>query len=195
MSLTLYDEALKQKLENVFPHVIIAPPDDAFTRSDEDFDGKVELPLISAWRLSNPINFEDYNHFESFRGRPTRMKNESTLVRSEGLPVTITYQIDIWAQLREYADGIYRELVYYLLTNPNLTINIPSIDSPIDFAMSLTDVDTSTDYASFKDNNIVHRYTLTYEIPCARMFFETESALLVKEIPVKLIEIGGKSNE
>lgn len=191
MSLELYDKALKEKLENVFPNVILAPPDDAFSRSNED--GKVKLPLISAWRLSNPINFEEFNHYETFTGRRSRQLQDN-MVLTEGLPITITYQIDIWAQKREYADGIYRELVYYLMTNPNLQLKIPSVDSPVDFSMKLTDVDTSTDYASFDSNNIVHRYTLTYEVPYAKLFFEHDSAKLVKSIPITLIMNGGTND-
>ena len=122
MSLELYDKSLLEKLESLFSNVIMAPTDDAFKRSNED--GKVLLPLISAYRLSNPINMEDYNRYEVFSGRLVNIEENSKLIKQQGLPITITYQIDIWAAKRIHADGLFRELVYHLLTNPNLSIQL-----------------------------------------------------------------------
>lgn len=195
MSLELYDKAMIDKLSNLFPNVIMAPPDQAFNRSNKS--GKVKLPLISVYRISNPIDFEDFNHYETFTGaRTTRYKKDiDKELLLNGLPVTITYQIDIWAQLRKYADGLYRELVYYLMRNPNLTIQVPNVGTKFDFAMTLTDIDTSTDYDSFDEKNTIHRYTLTYEIPRARMFFENESNKYVKSIPLSIIDIDEDNNK
>jgi hypothetical protein len=196
--LSIYDNALESKLLAIYPKVVSAPPDNAFERSNEN--GKIKLPFISFYRMSNPVNFEEFNHYESFRGRKVGYRTDgndsyTSQLLMEGLPVTITYQIDIWAQSREYADGIYRELVFYLTTHPNLTIKVPNIDSDLDFALKLTDCDTSTDYDSFTDKNIIHRYTLTYELDNARMFFDNESANLIKEIPVKLVNLNDNKED
>lgn len=212
MSLELYDRALEHKLRNVFENVIMAPPDDAFARSNKE--GEVKLPLISAYRMSNEIDWENFNHPASFSGRATRVRYaEGTETDTEGnprktavnwdsnpvvdpsmregleayrksetIPIKITYQIDIWAQLRKYADEIFRELVFYLLHYPDLLIEIPSVEKPLVFSMQLTDTSTETDY-EFGDTNVIHRYTLTYEVPFAQLFYEPDSVPPVLHIP------------
>ena len=212
MSLELYDLALEKKLKNIFENVIMAPPDDAFARSNKE--GKVRLPLISAYRMSNEVNWDEFNHPASFRGRPTRVeyregfKNDDkgnpryadvnwkhnpvnspsmrrgldTYRLTESVPIKITYQIDIWAQLRKYADEIFRELVFYLLHYPDLLVEIPSVQEPLVFSLQLTDTSTETDY-EFGDTNVIHRYTLTYEVPFAQLFYEPDSVPPVLHIP------------
>lgn len=185
MTLSLYDEAMNEKLTAMFSNYIMAPPDEAFTRETED--GKVDLPLISAYRISNPINFEEYNGYEVFAGRVTRRNMTSPdLIRQQGLPVTITYQIDIWATKRTEADGLYREVVFYLMTHPNISVIIPGIEQPFHFSMKLTDTDSPTEYGSFGDNGEIHRYTLTYEIASARMFFQSKNLDLVHDVNVAM---------
>ena len=212
MSLELYDLALEKKLKNIFENVIISPPDDAFARSNKE--GKVRLPLISAYRMSNEVNWDEFNHPASFRGKPTRVeyldgfKNDDqgnpryadiswkhnpitnpSMRRgldayriTETVPIKITYQIDIWAQLRKYADEIFRELVFYMLHYPDLLVEIPSVQEPLVFSLQLTDTSTETDY-EFGDTNVIHRYTLTYEVPYAQIFFEPDSVPPVLHIP------------
>ena len=212
MSLELYDLALEKKLKNVFENVIMSPPDDAFARSNKE--GKVRLPLISAYRMSNEVNWDEFNHPASFRGKPTRvqyregfendnqgnpryadvnwknnpinnpsMRNGLDAYRfTESVPIKITYQVDIWAQLRKYADEIFRELVFYLLHYPDLLVEIPSVQEPLVFSLQLTDTSTETDY-EFGDMNVIHRYTLTYEVPYAQLFYEPDSVPPVLHIP------------
>lgn len=198
MSLQLYDKSLSDKLTAIFPNVIMAPPEQAFSRS-ADGKAKVKLPLVSAYRMTNPVNFEEYNRYEVTVGRAMRtnptVNNE--LLRQQGIPITITYQIDIWANFREHADGLYREIVFYMMTNPNLTIQLPNLPTPQDFAMKLTDVETPTEYASFDDSsNYLHRYTLTYEIDHARLFFQVDDVPLIYTIPTQFeVEPTGGEND
>lgn len=181
--LELYDFALKRKLETLFENVIMAPPEQAFDRSNKE--GKVKLPLVSAYRLSNPPNWEYFNHNEAFFGRYNQRTREAYIL-TQGIPVLITYQIDIWAYERFHADGIYREILFYFLQNPNLKIDIPTADQQFDFVMQLTDVETATDYDNTPERNMIHRYTMTYEVPSARMFMEGRNPPYLKEISVKI---------
>lgn len=213
MSLELYDKALEKKLKNIFENTIFAPPDEAFARSN--VEGKVRLPLISAYRISTEVNWEEFNQPASFRGKATgvryaegydldvdgeprpmgvnRFDNPVTnhekrkglegYRMTETVPVKLTYQVDIWAQLRKYADGIFSEVVFYLLHYPDLLVEIPSAEGGLVFSMNLVDTETSTDY-EFGDTNVIHRYTLTYEVPYAQMFYEPGDARPVLEIPV-----------
>lgn len=183
--LSIYDEAFRDKLVKVFPNVIVAPPDLAFVRSEQD--GKVPLPLISIYRLSNPIDLEDYNMYEAFVGKRLKV-DDDTFLLEKSLSMTINYQLDIWTQWRSHADGIFREVVYYLLRYPNLEVKIPEFQGAISrFALRYLDMDQPTDYDSFEDKNTIHRYTLNYEVPRAKLFYKGQSAKAVKSLPVKLV--------
>jgi hypothetical protein len=189
VSLELYDKSMSDKLKALFPNTIMAPPEEALGRSNDD-TADVKLPLVSVYRISNPINFEEYNRYEVFSGKVTRMSRQSEdIIRQQGLPITITYQIDIWASLRKDADGLYREIVFYLMTHPNLTIKMPNLEEPFNFSLKLTDVDTPTEYSSFSDTGTLHRYTLTYEIDNARLFFQSGVVDQIHQIDVEFINM------
>ena len=184
-NLSLYDESLRDRLLEVFDNVVIAPPEKAFNRSA--VKGKVQLPMISAYRMTNEIDLDEYNNFETFYGvRGSFNKQRDTYALIQGLPITIMYQIDIWAQLRAYADGIFRELVYHLVRYPNLVIKVPGFDEAQVFALQYEDMDQPTDYSSFTDTDQLHRYTLNYKVPRARLFYGTESAKIARTWPVAL---------
>lgn len=212
MSLELYDLALEKKLKNIFENVIMAPPDDAFARSNKE--GKVKLPLISAYRMSTEVNWDEFNHPASFHGATTRVRyrhgyefdkdgnprvtevnqynrpSTNPYMReglesyrmTETIPIRISYQIDIWAQLRKYADEIFREVAFYFLHYPDLLVEIPSVERPLVFSLQLTDTATETDY-EFGETNTIHRYSLTYEVPFAQLFYEPDSTPPVLHIP------------
>lgn len=184
--LSVYDKAMKAKLLEVFDNVISAPPEEAFTRSNKN--GKVPLPMISFFRMSNQLE-SDINHSELFYGNPIKNDGDKVLLM-EGLPITIVYQIDVWAQLRAYADGIFRELIYYLFRDPNLYVKIPEFNHDLIFALQYQDMDQPTDYESFTDKFQIHRYTLNFEVPRARLFYPHNSAKIVKSIPITLIDGG-----
>lgn len=176
--ISIYDEAFRDKLVKVFPNVIIAPPEKAFERSEQN--GKVELPLISLYRMSNPIDLSDFNMYEAFVGKILPIDdNENDLasfLMEKSLSMTINYQLDIWAQWRSHADGLFREVVYYLLRYPNLEIKIPEFGGATStFALRYLDMDQPTDYDSFEDKNVIHRYTLNYEVPRAKLFYKGQS--------------------
>ena len=182
--ISIYDEAFREKLVKVFPNVIIAPPELAFVRSEQE--GKVQLPLISLYRISNPIDLEDHNMYEHFSGKRIRVpEDEDAFLLEKSLSMTINYQLDIWAQWRSLADGLFREIVYYLLRNPNLEIKIPEFNGEIStFALRYLDCDQPTDYESFEDKNIIHRYTLSYEVPRAKLFYKGQEFIntLIKQM-------------
>lgn len=182
--ISIYDEAFRDKLIKVFPNVIIAPPERAFERSEQE--GKVQLPLVSLYRMSNPIDLTDYNMYEAFSGKRVPIpKDEDAFLLEKSISMTINYQLDIWAQWRSHADGLFREIVYYLLREPNLEIKIPEFGGAIStFALKYLDCDQPTDYESFEDKNVIHRYILSYEVPRAKLFYKGQEFInaLIKQM-------------
>ena len=188
--LSIYDSALQKKLLEVFPNIIVAHPDVVMKRASEK-DGKISLPMISMYRMANPIKEGEINHFEAFHGRAAKRISNDHIELEMALPIEIEYQIDIWAQKRSGADSLFRELVFFLLREPNLVINIPEFERPQIFSMKYESMDQPTDYSSIEESSPIHRYSLTYKVPDARLFYRGVSEKLVRHIPVNLIPVSG----
>ena len=187
MRISDYDKALEKKLTSIFPNVEGASPDEAFNTSDDHNDqAKIRIPLITFYRLSNPIS-DTVSHPEAFSGRITladMQKASGTAIRT--LPMTITYQIDIWATSRETIDDIYRELVFYFHRNPNLVVEDKSeFEEPLEFSMRLVDTETTASTQDFNTNNRLYNYTLTYEVD-AKLFYKKLDVNLIKFINIDI---------
>ena len=185
--LSIYDFALKKKLTSVFSNVVVAHPDIVLKRAAEVNDGNVALPMISMYRMNNPIKEGEINHFEAFHGRYARMDDCDSITLEMAVPIEIEYQVDIWAQYRTQADILFRELFFYLLREPNLEVNIPEFDASQVFALKYESMEQPTDYSSFEETYILHRYSITYKVPTARLLYRGKSAKLVHEIPVVMV--------
>ena len=167
-SLKLYEIALTEKLKSIFPNVKYASPDEAFNSSNNK--GKVKLPLITAYRVENPAMFGEMDNFaEKFRGRMTS-HTDLTSTNYMTVAVNLSYQIDIWANDRESLDGLYCELIFYMIRYPNLEITLDKF-SKLSFAMMLTDSESMTDTSSFDELGRLYHMSLTYEIPTAKLFY------------------------
>ena len=94
-------------------------------------NGKVVLPFIGVYRLPDfSINSEMTN--DSFLRRGYRMatsddsqiefKNQK--VAMHGLPVTLEYQLDVYAMKRDVCDGLTAELLMFLRENPWINVQI-----------------------------------------------------------------------
>lgn len=163
MSLELYDKSMIDKLKSVFGNVVYAPTDEALSRANDDTKGSVQLPLISVYRLDGRLSTESgfLSMPEHATGRWTRSQAQKGLL-TQSLPMDVVYQIDIWSVERVHADSIYSELLFYLIDQPNLSIDLPNLCRE-DFAMTITDTQSEIDMESFKDRGRLYRNTITLE--------------------------------
>ena len=185
MTLELYDEALEKKLKKLFPNIIGASPDEAMWSSNKD--GKVSLPLISFYRVNNPIDWNNYNNAEVFGTRGyTRSVNEDTgeIGKTLSISVTLTYQIDLWAADRKTVDQLFQDVLFALLLHPYIELDMSGTEKDKVFSLRLIDSQNSTDIPSFSRNNRIYRYTLTYQVNEARLMYQYNNKYSVKSIPV-----------
>lgn len=183
MSLSLYDEALQRKLKEVFPNVVGASTEEAFSASQEG--GKVRLPLISFYRISNPVDNATYNMPEAFKGRLASRRGDLA-DREMTIPIIITYQIDIWGTSRKVVDEIFTEFLYFMLRKPNLEIKLPTSDTKFDFSMILQDSENSTELSDFESIGRIYRSTLTYEVSAKLFYLEKASTNLIREFDIDI---------
>lgn len=191
-----YDEGLLNYLKGAlnFPNIVNAADSKAFDVSADKISHKVEvqLPMISFWRIANPLTYEGGGNF-AMRHRGMRMstnEQEGTAVAWRSLPVTLSYQLTIWSDRRSEVDDIYRELMMYLLTdNPHIKIQLEGMDVPEEFYIHVVDTDTSTDVDSFSDRGRLYTQNIMIDVQDAQLIF-SRNVTLAKNIEIRTVNLG-----
>lgn len=177
MSIHLYDEALKNKLKEVFENVVDASEDKALQYS-ENGEALVNLPLISFWRLNNNLS-TDYAQFplKNIGRRSNKMINNSKVVNYE-LNFNLEYQIDIWSDRRSECDDLFTEMILFLLQEPNLVIHDPNLNQSFNFPLQITETVTNVDLTQFSEQGNLYRQVITISIPNATVFFPVKRKII-----------------
>lgn len=188
MSLGKFDEAMVAKLKAVFPNVQNAQ-EERWSSDATDDTAQLRLPLITVWRVANPLAFGQFSNDSMVRRGYWHRESQTEGLVVKGLPVRIQYQIDIMSDRRVEVDDIFRELAMYLYESGVLDVEF-SMGEGVEpltrqFALTLMDNNPATDYASFSDKGKLYRETLNVEIPNAELLF-VKTAKTVLDIPVRL---------
>lgn len=122
----LYDTALVEDLRSILDdnRIHITPPDQVFRVVGELEDDTIEMPMISVVRSGTSLG--NSQHSMRFTGGLLSI-NELTLENNkiQAIPIQINYLLDVWTKHREENDNIVRELIFYYMTHPTLTVKIP----------------------------------------------------------------------
>lgn len=178
MAIYLYDEAIKNKLQRwiLDPNVIITSPSDTRKlfeyKLDVSNDKPLQLPLIALRRDPN-INLKNVNkHSKTFDGAVVSAdKNQIELLNV--VPITITYQIDIYCRYASEADEYARNFIFNLINYPKVTVKIPYNNSNIEHDSNLSIVGDLVDNSDIPERLIqgqFTRYTLTVAVTDAYLF-------------------------
>jgi hypothetical protein len=163
ISLLDYDKALFDKIKGIYDEVIFASPDEAFKINASQHDGRVLMPFISVWRLPEfAINRMTYNDSRVRAGDRLRFV-DNTQKNLRGVPVTLTYQVDIYSNKRNSCDGITSELVLHLLENPYVNVCFGGGEEPFvqQFELVVSDnINDNTNISDFEDTGRSYRLTV-----------------------------------
>lgn len=200
MSLYAYDQGLLNYLKDAlsFDNIINSAESSAFSNiveeSEEERNLKVEVPMISFWRTSNPLTIDGGGPFGlRHRGRVVGGSDEFSH-RWRALPITISYQITIWSDRRKEVDDIFRELIMYLTTdNPMIEVQFDGRDDPEKFVLEVTDIDDGTDIDSFSDRGRLYTTHIMVDVKEAQLIFDRYSPR-AKDIKVRLLSIDDEVN-
>lgn len=133
MAIRYYDEAVAKKINSWLPKdknrsIQILKPDETkklFTiEADERDDKPLQLPLIA---LSRDTSIEIKQRTMcpvSFDGLMLESDGKHTL-QLNGIPIYLTYQMDIYTRHYDEGDELLREFVFKLVNNPQIVIELP----------------------------------------------------------------------
>lgn len=181
MNLSDYDNALKTKLQNVFPNIVNSSVEKALEYS-ENSQAEVRLPLISFWRLNNNFHPDEYVAplvIPNKRGRLIKSVDEETTLMYKELPVNITYQIDVWSDRRYEADIIFQELLFFLNEEPYLLVKEDNVNEPYKFSVQIVETDTDIELSSFSENGDIFRQVITIKVNNAKLISPKASKIAI----------------
>ena len=171
-----YDLSVYKLLHNLYDEVCYGSPEEIFSINAKRHRGKVVMPFIGVYRMPDfSVNSEYLNEpmlREGIVSRVTRtpgVEFSGQKVAFHALPVTLQYQIDIYATKRDVCDGLTSELVMYLKEHPYIDVQILDAGKRvIQFNFDLDEsVMDNTDISGFDEMGRFYRLTLTATITSA----------------------------
>lgn len=178
MSVKLYDDALLAKFKKWVANTptILTGIDETKrlfeTVIDNNNDKPIQLPLIA---LSRPGGYSILNRNK----RPlthmgvTTVLNEQRGAKLNVVPISISYQIDIYCRYLQEADEYARNLVFNIINYPKLEINIPYENQGLSHISNIrlnSDVEDNSDIPERLIPGQFTRLTMTIEIDDAYLF-------------------------
>ena len=127
----LYDTALLERFKRWFnnPNITISGDTKSLFMSQADINEteSFPMPLIGITRGQTIGVLATNKKPMSFRSQRTS-HNDEQIFTLNAIPINLLYQIDIYTRRRQDNDNILRELIFKLINNPALTIEIPNSD-------------------------------------------------------------------
>lgn len=140
MGVSIYDQALITKLQSWTQdtNINILGPDDTQRLfeiiADSTKDKPIKLPLISIKRAGGYSINRVGKTSMTYRGIRTNGTPgiDGNGVLLNAIPITLTYQVDIYTRYLSEADALTRNLVFNFINYPNLTVELPYNDEKIE---------------------------------------------------------------
>lgn len=169
----LYDEAVVLYVKNVIPRVVYASTDRAsytIVKNNPKYKDNIPYPFASVYRdPSMPIDWGRYNK-SAIKGHFLRLTTSTkTSVRTaryvHSIPVTLTYQVDIWGVRSIDILPLSQKLLL------ELTVNHPVLYVPINpegemgrFHLLDVNLVDNSDIESEESKNRLYRHTYTFTV-------------------------------
>lgn len=178
MSTHLYDEALLDKIKGWTSSIELEVFGvDETSRlyeviADNNEDKPIKLPLIT---ISRSLGFNiresgTTRNPRSYDGVTIEANDETSTVINE-IPISLSYQLDVYTRYAKEADILIRNLIFNIINYPSLSVTIPKTD--IEHTAVLTLNDTVTDNSSVPERFVSGNFTrlsLLVDIRDAHLF-------------------------
>ena len=199
MSVYLYDEAIVNRIKSVIGNqeVNVITAEKAFTKSMESADAP-QLPAISLYRDKFTLTTQVRN-MAAYRTGRTEASDDNVVYRTQSLPITISYQIDVWTRKREQNDEFVRDLIWFFTLYPEhkLTLRYAGFVRDVKFNTFLDeDIVNNSQINDFEDKGQLYRSTFGLTVDEAQLFKVSSVNQVVFNFEVVCVEsLVGGSNE
>ena len=181
MAVRYYDDAVANKINSWLPKdknrkIQVLKPDETkrlfSIEADEKNDKPLTLPLIALSR-SNTVSLKQKTMTPmSFDGLMLDSDSKHTL-QLNGIPIYLSYQLDIYTRRYDEGDELLREFVFKLVNNPQIVIELPYNNQKFKHVATIemqTDIEDTSDISERLFPGQFTRWTLRFDIDGAYLF-------------------------
>ena len=181
MAVRYYDDAVANKINSWLPKdknrkIQVLKPDETkrlfSIEADEKNDKPLALPLIALSR-SNTVSLKQKTMTPmSFDGLMLDSDGKHTL-QLNGIPIYLSYQLDIYTRRYDEGDELLREFVFKLINNPQIVIELPYNNQKFKHVATIemqTDIEDTSDISERLFPGQFTRWTLRFDIDGAYLF-------------------------
>lgn len=178
MGLYLYDEALVNKIklwtQNTNTEVLGPNQTSRLFEiiADKKNDEQINLPIISISRNGGFTVTQTGKQPLSFDGLTLEASYEKSVMLN-AVPISLSYQIDIYTRYQKEADEFVRNLVFNFINFPVLTIRVPYNNADIDLDSTIVlqqEVEDNSDVPERVVAGQFTRYTMNINVVDAYLY-------------------------
>lgn len=174
MSVHRYDKAIIDHFREVLDdeRIHILPVEQAIRFTAQLRKDDVRFPLISTNRLGYSLRLSDGNFYGLRNGAYQNRNDDGTNTFAQVIPIRINYQMDIFTVDKITGDELTRELIFHIMQNPTLTVDIPyQLNMSHKFNIFLdSDIVDNSDTIENVNTGVKFRNTLTFYTDDAYLF-------------------------
>ena len=178
ISVYIYDEALVSKLKSWTENtqIQVYGPNETSrmfqTIADKTEDKPIQLPIIflsrrGGYSLSNPNK-----RVMSYDGI-TKDANDKVARQINAIPISIPYQIDVYARYLKEADSFMRDIVFNIINHPTFKVIIPyqgiNLEHNANMILS-SDIEDNSDIPERLVTGQFYRMSLTFVVDDAYLW-------------------------
>ena len=208
MAVRFYDDALASKIQNWIKDdsIKVLKPDETSRlfrmKADEGMDKPIALPIISLSRGTDieilnvgkkPLSYDGLR-LRCYDKRGNEVMPSSSAYKLNAIPISISYNLDIYTRDLEECDEYMRNFVFNFVNYPKLTITIPYNDVDIHHDSTVRLEPVVTDNSDIPERlfpSQFTRYTLRlvvddaylFSVPAKPFVAISEVGLRVKDSP------------
>ena len=181
MAIRFYDEAVAEKINSWLPKsknkkIQVLSPDETERlfqiEADEKNDKPLSLPLIAISRDKTIPLLQKTMSPMSFDGLMLDSDGKQTL-QLNGIPIGLSYQLDIYTRRFDEGDELLREFVFKLINNPQIVIELPYNNQKFKHVASIIMQENIEDTSAISERlfpSQFTRWTLRFDIHGAYLF-------------------------
>lgn len=174
MSVYRYDEAIINHFREILDdeRIFILPVEYAIRFTAQLQKDDVRFPLISTTRLNYSIRQSDVNFTGLRRGGYQNRESNGINTFAQIIPIRIEYQMDVFTVDKRTGDELVRELIFHIMQNPTLQVDVPyDLEMIHNFNIFLeSDVVDNSDTIEHLDKGVKFRNTLSFYTDDAYLF-------------------------
>lgn len=161
MTIDNFDEAVVEYFESFYDYCIWGKTNEAFDKAAVKWGDQIPLPLISLARTE--LGLASLRNFALFKRGQMVGLSQTKVQRERILPMSMTYQADIWSDNLKQCTQLFSEVLFRTLDKPVIEVKFDNgaIDTK---EIRLMDVVDNNDSTQISTRGRLYRFSIIYQV-------------------------------